>query len=1142
MLFRSLGTLVDGPPMGVPNPAIIDEFEGTLIAIGTPAVLGTIETVIETWKKEKSPAREPAPAVELTAAAAQPSLAEVADAVFGQAETEASVEEPNAIEAVAAQPEPGTSDVAPSQPDDQRDPAVEFDPMQDALRELQRQTEQAGAAEDPEAAGDQLRAALEQLLRSAQAHEQQAPTSVAEEAVAPPKPAAEEVRPPQTGDTRIVTRPDLTPEQVEKELEVTINLAEEVDVEKLLELVGKQLGLNYMYDRTIFAGAPGKVMLSIHDGVIKVGDLYSLLESVLRFRGFVMTRRDRLVTIVRQQDIATVDPVLRMPDEAIQPGDVMVSSIFELQHINPQTAQTLLTQMRMGTSFNTIAETGTLIVTDYAFRMERIRELIAMIDVAGAPKDFQFRQLRYMQAADLVPKVKALSTQIRGVSVSVGSAPAAAPPAPDPRTLTPAQRAAQQQQQAAAARATQQAQQAGASQETVYLEADERTNRVLMIGYAEEIQLVNQLIDSLDVASYDLRFVKEYIIQYVEATDVVTVLNELGLARVTVSSARQQPAARQPAVRPGQQLTPQQQAQLAQQQQQQQQQQQTTVAAGSNDPYISLRAATNSLLVNASEEQHKAIELIISHVDVMQKDQRMIREYEIQYVDTQSILDTLGELGIITPRTTTPVGAAGRASAQPQQAAWAQGDAGGSMAIPTADGTEREITAQEPQIAVLGSTNSLLVHATPRQHSAIAMVIAHADRQLDRMVAPYVVYALENQDPTELAEILNKLITETVEESAAARTAPSAPDARIQTRPATTVATLPSGEEQRIRIIPDPKTYSLVVYANKRNQQWVGELVRELDAYRPQVLLDVTLVEITKDDDFNYALNVLNSIPDLQYTSGLTGGDIGGRTKNEILTDLLAAPDRSQFLDFQSNRGSFTGFYGNDQVMALLTAMQTKKYGRIMANPKLLVNDNEAGTIETKTTTYITRTTTNFQQTQSGDPIQTTTTDFDPYDASIRMDITPRISKGDNLRLEITLNRSDFLGFDPTSQKPPNKAASDVATVVTVPDGYTIILGGMDKVIQSKGGTKVPILGDLPLIGGLFRSTSNISQENKLYVFVKANILRPGTDLTSEDLKDISSQYQIDFEEQEAEMQRYEDWPGIKPQPMTPERVLKRGN
>ncbi|NLW83434.1 MAG: hypothetical protein GXY41_03370 [Phycisphaerae bacterium] len=1147
----TIGTLTEGPPAGVPNPTIIDEFEGTLIAIGTPDALEQIETVIEAWKAEKSPKQEqipspaPDPALPQTMPTEQSdpqsSLADIAALLFGDEPNEP-VTAPNAIE---EHPEQMLTDTPP-QPVTEAEPE---DPVVLSQPEIQQPTEPAEAADEPDADDAILRAALERLLGSADQQEPQTTPSAEEDPAAMTE--GEPEMQPSDEPTRIVTRPSLPAEQADKELEVTITLPEEVEIEKLLELVGKQLGLNYMYDRAIFAGAPGRVNLSIHDGRIKVGDLYALLESVLRFRGFVMTRRGSLVTIVRQAEIAAVDPVLRRPDEEIRPGDIMVSSVFKLNNVAPATAQTLLSQMRLGTGFNVIHETGTLIVTDYAFRMERIRDLIAMIDVEGEPKDFQFRQLRYMDAEELVPKIRALSTQIQGVTITVGAQPAAAvPTAAATRALTATERAAELRAAtatAAAARtatatAARTAQPQAAQGESLYLEADGRTNRILMIGYTQEIDLVNQLIDSLDVPSYDLRFVREYVIQYVEATDVVTVLGELGLAQVSVGTAQPtsrtataaataartaQPAAGQPTV-----------------------QQTTARGAGTNNPYISLRAATNSLLVNATDEQHKAIELVISHVDVMQKDQRTIKEYEIQYVDTQSILDTLGELGIITPRTTgtatgTRTGTTAQTAARPGQPA--EGTAQSVMLL-GAEGEGREITAQEPQIAVLGATNSLLIYATPRQHSAIAMVIAHTDRQRSRMFAPYVVYALENKDPAELADILNQLIKETIEEAATGT--PSAPDARIQTRPTQTVATLPSGEEQRIRIVADTKTYSLIVYANQRNQQWVGELIRELDAYRPQVLLDVTLVEISRDDDFNYAINILNSIPDLTNTSGITdtfsGVGEAVYNKDDILTRLLApGSDRSQFIDLKSNQGRFTGFYGNDKVMALLTAMQTKKYGRIMANPKLLVNDNEQGTIETKTTTYITRTTVNYLQGTSGTtntltPVESQT--FDPYDASIKMDITPRISKGDNLRLEITLNRSDFLGFDPTSERPPNKAESDVQTVVTVPDGYTIILGGMDKVNQSKGGTKVPILGDLPLIGGLFRSTSNTSQENKLYVFVKANILRPGTDLASEDLKNISSEYQIEFEGIESEMQGYEDWPGIKPKPMTPDRVLRRGN
>jgi len=118
-------------------------------------------------------------------------------------------------------------------------------------------------------------------------------------------------------------------------------------------------------------------------------------------------------------------------------------------------------------------------------------------------------------------------------------------------------------------------------------------------------------------------------------------------------------------------------------------------------------------------------------------------------------------------------------------------------------------------------------------------------------------------------------------------------------------------------------------------------------------------------------------------------------------------------------------------------------------------------------------------------------------------------------------------------------ADSLVSTVVTVPNDATIILGGMDKINQGKGGTKVPILGDLPFVGGLFRSTSNTNTQSKLYVFVKAHILRPGDDLSSQDLKNLSNRYRREFEESELEMQNYEDWPGIKPTPMDPEKVLE---
>jgi type II secretory pathway component GspD/PulD (secretin) len=170
------------------------------------------------------------------------------------------------------------------------------------------------------------------------------------------------------------------------------------------------------------------------------------------------------------------------------------------------------------------------------------------------------------------------------------------------------------------------------------------------------------------------------------------------------------------------------------------------------------------------------------------------------------------------------------------------------------------------------------------------------------------------------------------------------------------------------------------------------------------------------------------------------------------------------------------------------------------------------------------------------------------YTSQIKLEIKPHISEGNLLRLEVTMNRTDFgdlknynltVGENSlTGPIPPDLLSSDVKTVITVPDDRTIILGGLEKLKQNKVGTKVPILGDLPLVGGLFRQTANKDSQNRLYVFVKANILRPEEKGMQSDIVRISDKNRQEFEKHEKQMQDYEDWPGIKPTPMDPKKIF----
>ena len=515
---------------------------------------------------------------------------------------------------------------------------------------------------------------------------------------------------------------------------------------------------------------------------------------------------------------------------------------------------------------------------------------------------------------------------------------------------------------------------------------------------------------------------------------------------------------------------------------------------------------------------------------------RSMKLYRIRHVDAEEVRGKFRELGIIT--TVPETGATGRLTGQPRTSAQqtaaqqqAAAAARAAAAVSAATGTPMpEIDERgpvgEPQVVVVEATNSLLVNATAEQHARIETIISFVDSETCEDEIPYRIYPLENSSPGHLAQVFQSLIQETTEYQD--------PEGKIQTNVA-------RRREQEITIVPDPNTYSLIVYASKKNQEWISNLVRQLDKRRPQVLIDVTLVEISKTDAFNYDLNLIQSFPDLTATSGLMGGIAEGVTSATILEKLLQS-DRSQFADMQWDGDNFRAFYGDKHINALLTAMQSKNYGRVLAKPKILVNDNEPGTIKTTDTTYVEKTSSIPVSSGGAGTDATliqTAVDYTPYEAGITLNITPHISEGNLLRLDIGLVRSDFTSEDP--KKPPNTTASELNTAVTVPDGSTIILGGLIKLNQTKGGRKIPILGDIPLVGGLFRGVNNSDRQTKLYIFVKAEVIRPelAKGHAMEELERLSERNRLAFEQHEKEFQNHQNWPGFKPKPVQPERVLE---
>ncbi|MDD5326260.1 MAG: secretin N-terminal domain-containing protein [Phycisphaerae bacterium] len=761
-----------------------------------------------------------------------------------------------------------------------------------------------------------------------------------------------------------------------------LNLPEKLNIIDLVDLVGKYLQLDYMYDET---QVQGEVALKLQ-GPIKVKDLYPLLESVLRFRGLVMTRRGNLVTIVPADEAVSIDPLLHPEQGGVQLGDVIITRLFKLKYIDTASAQNLLLSMKLGADVTPISETGTLIITEYAYRMARVEELLEMVDQPGEPREFRFRQLKYTMATTLAPKIKTLAEQLGAVSITIAApSPTAAIPARPSRRGRPAPTPTP----AAAA----------ADKEAVYLDSDERTNRILMIGLEEQLAVVNDLIDSLDVEQQDLRTLRLYDIQHVGAEEVVKKLGELGIISSGTSSSSRTPA--------------------------------MTISA----------------------------------------EGRPVRQG-------------------------APQAAAGTAEIEP--------------------------LVEEPQVVVIDSTNSLLVNATSEQHVQIAMIISYVDSVTLEQAIPYVIYGLENQDPESLAEVLQKFIQETIKDQ----------EGKVEQTIRKT--------EENIIIVPDKNTFSILVYASKKNQEWIGSLIKQLDKRRPQVLLDAMLVEIRESDAFDYDLQLVTKFPRME-----PGGTMTNLTPIETPFPLERMV--TEATSVLSDASAAQGFYSSRHIQALLKLIQTKGYGRVLARPKILVNDNEKGHIDTINTIYVARTSNTYlpNTVTTATPTNTavTSTSFDQFPSGINLDITPHISEGDLLRLEIKMTRSSYQ-ITPgvkilPDEPPPDKSENNIETIVTVPDDSTIILGGITQLGQSKDNWKVPFLGDIPIAGGLFRKIKNSSSQTKLYIFVKANILRPSETVAGlPDLEKISDRNRGAVEDFERKFQEHQDWPGVEPEPMDPLRVL----
>ena len=282
-----------------------------------------------------------------------------------------------------------------------------------------------------------------------------------------------------------------------------------------------------------------------------------------------------------------------------------------------------------------------------------------------------------------------------------------------------------------------------------------------------------------------------------------------------------------------------------------------------------------------------------------------------------------------------------------------------------------------------------------------------------------------------------------------------------------------------IQITEEITTRSIIVRGKEKDLDVVDKVVKEIDIRTKQVLIEAFIVEA--NSDFEKALGT--RLGGYYNRSGkITGGTAGTSSGSAFGTDLDTAAGLGSATDSIANfpvTGATSGIgilrrTGSGVLKAEITALESMGMGKTISNPKVFTLDNQLATVTQGEEIP-------YQTTSDG----TTSTSF--KEAALKLEVTPSIIGDGNVLLTIKVN-NDTPNRSAGGDEPPiNKM--EIVTKLLVADGDIVVIGGIKKNIVSQSKNQTPGLGNVPVIGNLFKGKANSDNLDELLVFIAPRIL-----------------------------------------------------
>lgn len=353
-------------------------------------------------------------------------------------------------------------------------------------------------------------------------------------------------------------------------------------------------------------------------------------------------------------------------------------------------------------------------------------------------------------------------------------------------------------------------------------------------------------------------------------------------------------------------------------------------------------------------------------------------------------------------------------------------------------------------------SNSILMAGDPVKRKVLANLVRRLDKSERSEGGAEVIY-LHYQKAKDLAETLQKL---------AGNIQKGAKDAKIANR--------------EVAIEANESTNALVISGPPKVMKTIKETVRKLDIRRAQVLVEAVIVELrdTRLDELGVQWGASN---------GPVNGDgaFGGTRHTTGSTKLSPGFDVFPGKEGISlGSGLSLGFYRNGSLRTLVQALDTDTTANILSTPSLVTLDNEEAKIHVGSNIGVLTSRETTSSNGSSNPFQ----NFERKDIGISLTVTPLINQSDSVTLKISQETS---AVEPgKAGEPVTYKKREIETTVLMDDGAMLVLGGLVEDTVDVGEDKVPFLGDLPVIGWLFRSERESKVKTNLMVFLRPTIIR----------------------------------------------------